>query len=436
MHRNDGLANFNSIDVGAFATSGTGPPVGLDANGDGLDDLAQANSLFQSRWHDDACVVLGSAGFVRQVMEDRDQPASPEAPNECFEVPIDFDNDGDLDRVWGCDGDHPGVRNWAERNNGDGTFTQIDAGDFDDVVDHTYDLVAFDADADGDQDLRSGGVLEQPVVPQRRNRVLHPRRSRRFRRLGGGETVDASDADGDGDLDLTLDGTTFLYENLHASGSVLSPAVAPLELYPGSLQGWGMLTIDEVLADQTTITYDVLDPATGRPLPGFAGLRPDAAGQISLAGIDPFWQRSIQLRANLADLHTGSDYQDRSPQLCGLQVSFEMETGVTPTATPPTSTSTATRTPTPSAHADTYDHADDPHLLRRARRLLRLRRPFAHADRVADTNRHTTRARRNGLPAADCAEKPGPDAGAGVPAAHSEIGGRWCANRWLRSEIH
>jgi hypothetical protein len=326
--------------------------VGLDANGDGLDDLALNNSLYESRWHDDACVVLGSAGFVRQIAEGQGEPA---APNQCVEIPIDFDNDGDDDRARGCNYGLPGGTNQAERNNGDGTFTRVDAGDFDDFRSLTDDLVAFDADGDGDQDLAQASEYSGSGM------VFHNDGVGIFTLVDSGDfvcsycrNIDAADVDGDGDQDLLLDGTAFLYENRHTDGAVLSPVIAPHEIYPGSLQAWGMLAIDEVLEEETIITYDVVDPATGQPLPGFANLRPNAAGQISLAGIDSYWHRSIQLRAHLADLHSGSDYLDRSPRLCGWQVSFSLsvEPEPTPTATPthtPTPTSTSTPTATPTA---------------------------------------------------------------------------------------
>lgn len=347
IQRNDGRANFTAVDVGDFARAGSGPLVSLDADGDGLDDLALAGVLYQSRWHDDACVTLGSAGFVRQVGQNLAQSQTMVAPQQCVTIAIDFDNDGDDDRVSGCNYGLPGGTNWAERNNGDGTYTRVDAGDFDDFRSLTNDIVAFDADADGDQDL---ALVEDYSY---NGMLFHNDGTGVFTLVeagdfdtANGQALDVSDVDGDGDQDLTLDGATFLYENLHTDGSVLSPVIAPLDLYTGSLQGWGALTVAEVLAAQTTITYDVLDPATGQPLPGYAGLRPNASGQISLARIDPYQQRSIQLRAHLTDLHSGSDHQDRSPKLCGWQVSFQMGAGPAPTPTP-SPTPAPTPTPTP-----------------------------------------------------------------------------------------
>ena len=96
----------------------------------------------------------------------------------------------------------------------------------------------------------------------------------------------AVDADLDGDVDLASPGRLFAYQNLYEAGSVTSPAVAPAQLYPtsGHLVAWQHAAVQELLPANTDVRYEILDAATGEVIPGFADLRPDAAGQINLSG--------------------------------------------------------------------------------------------------------------------------------------------------------
>jgi hypothetical protein len=211
-------------------------------------------------------------------------------------------------------------------NDGAASFTLVDAGDFEDAGGQ---VVVLDADGDGDSDIFAGSIWTE--------------------------------------TDL------YLNENLFEEGQITSPIVSPQSLYPngGVLAGWDKLHLSQVLPDQTDLTYDVLDPASGDVLPGYAGLRPDAAGQIDLSGINAHEQRAIQLRARLADHHPGPDWPDYTPQLCGWEVSFHMdgEPMPTPTATPtqtptasssPTLTATPTSTPTASPTATATPTARPP----------------------------------------------------------------------------
>ena len=154
------------------------------------------------------------------------------------------------------------------------------------------------------------------------------------------------DADQDGDLDLARAGQVLAYENLYAQGSVTSPIVDPAQLYPtsGHLTGWQILSVQELLPASTELRYDVLDGTTGDAIVGFIDLRPNAAGQIGLGGINPSIHPSIRLRARLFNVHTGSDYVDQTPRLVEWSVAFSMATEV-----PPPRTVDAFRAGTPPA---------------------------------------------------------------------------------------
>lgn len=89
-----------------------------------------------------------------------------------------------------------------------------------------------------------------------------------------------------------------------------------------------MLSWDDLIVveegTQGGITYDILD-TNDMIVAGFSNLVPDAAGRISLAGINAAAVPKIKVRANLTD-DDGSDYLDLvGPELCQWVVSFTME---------------------------------------------------------------------------------------------------------------
>ncbi len=193
-------------------------------------------------------------------------------------------------------------------------------------------LAALDFDGDGDLDLAvaiegSGGVL----YLNDGTGVFSQARADDLARTAEILALVAFDADGDGDTDLAVgaarENQLFVNRNLYEGGSLTSTLITPAIDDPRlGVSAWRSVQVLETVPPQSQLTYDVLN-AGGIPIPPFSNLRPDASGQISLAALSSSAYPAIRLRANLADLNTGPDYNDRTPQLCAWTATFDMAQG-------------------------------------------------------------------------------------------------------------
>ncbi len=365
LFRNDGSGRLTLMDAGAYddPSLDTRAIVAFDADGDGDVDLAvgnwnAANALYRNN---------GQGSFVQADAGDFDDPVRLTAAL----LALDADGDSDLDLAV----INQGAARALYRNNGAGSFTLADAGEFDDffsgqgalaacdvdgdsdldlvVLDHAPGVylndgqgwfvlransgvsvpsdaaICLDYDGDGDSDLAIGRDSGQTHL------LLANDGAGRFTEVFGGDLTTAHevwtalaalDTDGDGDLDLVRPGQLLVYENLFHSGSVTSPAIAPAQLYPtsGQLLAWQQVAVQQMLLPDTDVRYDVLDAGGGAAIPGFANLRPNAAGQIDLTSLSAAAYPAIRLRATLLDLHSGADYLDRTPRLYEWTVTFSM----------------------------------------------------------------------------------------------------------------
>ena len=145
-------------------------------------------------------VVLAEAAFVLSDAGDLDDPWR----YTMAIAPFDADGDGDVDLALG--NESPFISEELLLNDGQGAFTQVDAGAFDDALSlGTTSLAAFDADRDGDIDLAVGNVVDTP------NALFLNDGAGYFMQQAAGDFGDASsfaqsllafDADGDGDMDI------------------------------------------------------------------------------------------------------------------------------------------------------------------------------------------------------------------------------------------
>lgn len=378
LYLNNGAGLFTRIDAGGFDNQirMTLSLAALDADRDGDVDLAvggldQRSLLF----------INDGTGRLNQVESGQfDDEIARAYAIEAF----DADVDGDIDLALANNRDASAgtvTRNRLFLNNGYGAFSMVEAGDFDDPDATQWqirDLAVFDLDDDGDQDLVQAAHGDEIVYHNdgagRFSRFFVPGLSDSsgytnsllpvdidndgdidlvvddlglFLNDGAGglahartgdfpseaNALAALDVDQDGDLDL-FEGRTgqdilYQYHGLAETGQVTSPAVTPDQLYPlaGEFLGWRALSVNERVPLHTALTYDVLDGVTNSPILGYTNLRPDAAGRIDLSSLNPSAYPAIRLRANLADLNTGPDFNDRTPQLCSWIVTFDMRQG-------------------------------------------------------------------------------------------------------------
>ena len=282
LYLNNGSGSFTlSAGAGAFGTTNfqTRTLVAFDADGDGDDDLATGRySSPNALWLND-----GSGSFASFDAGEFDNTNH----NTEVLVPVDFDQDGDLDLILGNNSRH-----MIYLNNGDGTFVRGDGGALEDTTltsAISSDAVAFDADGDGDPDVAFGYY-------------------------GAGNNVNHR---------------VFYNEGLYESGTLTSGEIKPTTLYSdsGDLISWQYVTVTQDIPEGTSIVYDVLNPTNDTPLPGYEGLTPDASGRISLTGLDPSTVASIKLRAHFSqtDAGSGNDLDDPTPRLCNWRVTFSME---------------------------------------------------------------------------------------------------------------
>ncbi len=306
----------------------------FDADGDGDKDLVSRTD------HGSARLTLlfnnGLGQFVQGASGDlwRSEPLFTGTL-----VPIDVDGDGDMDLA--VDNDRPVWGNPAQNslyvNDGSGRFTRSNAGEFTSEMVWVHAMAPLDFDGDGDMDLATTNDYENVPTPN----ILYLNDGTgvftRGRADAFGQAPDllvaltAFDADGDGDTDLAagseVDSQIFINENRFENGSLTSTLITPAIADPRfGVSAWRSVQVDETIPPQSQLTYDVLN-AGGSPIPGFSNLRPGAAGRIDLSGLNPGAYPAIRLRANLADLNTGPDFNDRTPQLCSWTVTFDMAQG-------------------------------------------------------------------------------------------------------------
>ena len=253
-------------------------------------------------------------------------------------LPLDVDGDGDLDLVVGNDNrtNSGDMLNSLYLNDGSGSFTRTAAGDLTNNPARVRAMTVLDFDGDGDLDLATANSYEySPALNvlylNNGAGVFTKARADSFAPAHDSIALTAFDVDGDGDTDLAAGNVTnnqiFINEHLYESGSLTSTLVTPATVDPRfSVSAWRSVQVDETVPPQSRLTYDVLN-AGGSPIPAFTNLRPDAAGRIDLSGLNPSVYPAIRLRANLADLNTGPDFNDRTPQLCAWTVTFDMAQG-------------------------------------------------------------------------------------------------------------
>jgi hypothetical protein len=322
IYLNDGMGHFVVGDAGELddAPRALRMAAAVDVNRDGAIDLIIADSsLIPALYLND-----GAGRFARgDAGELDDAPISLLAI-----VPLDSDGDGDQDLAVQFGSDY--TRLYV--NNGTGVFMRRDAGDIGGSPASrasVCDRLSFAADMNGD------GYRDMVCA----NSLFLNDGLGRFTKSDGGDLdrlpsnlkgVSALDVDGDGDLDVaraTGDaGQLLLSLGLHESGQMTSTVISPTALYPhwGDFLGWYGLKVCEDHPENTSLTYDLLDPVLGQPIPGYASLQPDAAGLIGFADLDPTAYPAIQIRVTFADLNSASDYNDRSPVVRCWRVLFHM----------------------------------------------------------------------------------------------------------------
>ncbi|OGV46298.1 MAG: hypothetical protein A2X46_18650 [Lentisphaerae bacterium GWF2_57_35] len=199
LYINQGQGVFTNASCGDFGNPGAGfyhtlKLATLDADGDGDADLVEVSYS--------QCTKLylndGRGVFTRTEAGELDDVAGPH-----FALAVlDADNDGDTDVVVG---DHGG-RTALYINDGAAHFCKVDAGELDDAAMKTDNLTAFDANGDGRIDLAAGNYGEP-------NYLYLNLGSHQFRKIEAGAFDDAAamtrnmvafDADRDGDLDLAV----------------------------------------------------------------------------------------------------------------------------------------------------------------------------------------------------------------------------------------
>ena len=198
VYRNDGGGVFNNITINDLAvdTDSTHSTSLGDMDGDGDLDLVAGNHGVNKVYRNDGGVFTNiTAG---DLANDSDYTRSVAWG--------DLDGDGDLDLVAGNNehGNHDQV-NKVYRNDGGGVFTDVTAGDLVIIMDSTFSIAWGDMDGDGDLDLIAGNYYDQV------NKVYRNDGEGVFTNIAAGDlTADTDsthsvawgDMDGDGDLDL------------------------------------------------------------------------------------------------------------------------------------------------------------------------------------------------------------------------------------------
>ncbi|MCP4426971.1 MAG: PKD domain-containing protein, partial [Chloroflexi bacterium] len=239
----------------------------------------------------------------------------------------DLDGDDDNDLFLNI----AGPDDYRALNNGDGSFSLIGVGGIGTYMTHMADM-----DNDSDNDIIVVNYLA--AVPNYlfwNDDGSGQNWSQYTFNLQTTSGLAIGDFNGDNALDMinanfayqsaTNENRNYWNEGLYEVGSVTvsAPGIDPAALYPdqSALLSWGDLTVAATIPTGADITYDILD-SQGVIITGFAGLRPDAASKISLAGIDVNAYPQIWLRANLS---RAQDEILGTPSLCSWTVAFQME---------------------------------------------------------------------------------------------------------------
>ena len=222
LYLNDGLGNFTgAIEFNDFGNRYTYSLVVFDAEGDGDLDVAVGNWGQNELYLND-----GSGNFTGQTEFEN---------GDCFSI-IDFDaeKDGDLD-VAVANFYTSSLPNMLYLNDGSGNFTG--RTEFDEFGGrHTYSLISFDAEGDGDMDVAVGNH-------QRTNEFYENDGSgnftgfTEFNDFGNRDTVDliAFDADGDGKMDVAVGNYgsgNELYISEYIATPTPTPSVTPTPITP------------------------------------------------------------------------------------------------------------------------------------------------------------------------------------------------------------
>ncbi len=367
LYLNQGQGRFTRADAGEFddLSLETLTLAAFDADGDGDMDLAEGLKDGQNRlWIND-----GRGRFTRQNAGDFENAASyPQ-----FLLAFDADGDGDQDllapaypdRLYLNDGSgHFSARSWSHRP----TYFSYNAIAFDMDQDQDLDLAimddegnvlsfylndgaafftrtqvmppvswmtpqrglaALDVDGDGDLDLADGTGR---VLLNQGDGHFTPETMGDFSATALPRYVMIPlDADGDGDTDLAAGGSginlIFFNQGLYDQGDVTSPVISPQAQCPGcgSLLAWTSLHGQMQAPPRAQLTFDVLDPTTNQPIPGFENRTLDANQRLDLTGLDPAAHPAIRVRARFADLTPGPDTQDQTPRLCRWTVLYQRE---------------------------------------------------------------------------------------------------------------
>jgi hypothetical protein len=244
--------------------------VAFDADGDGDGDLLPATG---------GCYPYPTSMLYRNDDHGVFTATDPgDLGRVCFAYTLallDADGDGDTDVAHGANGIYGGIEDGLWLNNGNGRFSAGPTSVLN-LRRETDDVAALDADDDGDMDLvatAGNGGWGYGAVLLLNDGAAH------FTLGNAGDFENARgkaitlDADRDSAEDIFAQETLYRNENLFESGSVTSPIINPADLHPeGSLAWWDKLQVQEALASQTDIRYDVLDPATAthcRAMPAY-----------------------------------------------------------------------------------------------------------------------------------------------------------------------
>ncbi len=329
LYLGDGTGNFTAAaDQSDWATyaDATQDLQAVDINGDGTIDIIEGNSKEDYIYLND-----GTGAFTRfsPAGQEFDDPNSVTYAVEAFDV----DGDGDLDIAVGSPTSN---QHKVYLNDGTGVMTLLaNSGDFGSaLISRISALTSVDIDLDGDIDLIAGFTSAARLYVNDGTGIFtadYTFSTGASVAIKGVEphAVVAFDANGDGDADVgvgTVNSNHFHIQDIYVeSGSVTSTPITPTVLFPnsGALVAWSYLVVDQVVPDNTTITYDVLD-ASGNAI--LSGLTPDQYGRINIASLDPVMYPVILLRGNLANA-SGPDIAQNevTPQLCAWNAVFQME---------------------------------------------------------------------------------------------------------------
>ncbi|MCA9513817.1 MAG: DUF11 domain-containing protein, partial [Myxococcales bacterium] len=98
-------------------------------------------------------------------------------------------------------------------------------------------------------------------------------------------------------VDTALDAVVVGGAGATSSGAAFLSPIIPGD-DEGSVVAWGSILAETTNAgDDDKVVYDVLDPDTHAPIPGYTGLETDGSGAVDISSLDPGQHERIQLRA-------------------------------------------------------------------------------------------------------------------------------------------